>query len=504
MKRIALEIELLEDAVFSARAATEGGHQALDRIPGSALLGAAAARLYDALGEAAFTAFHSGRLRFGDGLPATPAGPAWPVPFCWHHGKLNSPAEEGRLNPDRLANFIHTDSLGERTQPKQLRRGYVARDGAYRTPRASVRLKTAIDPGTGRAATGQLFGYQALHRGQTFLATVEADDDVDESLFQQVCEALQGEVLLGRSRSAEYGRARIRETDAAPIEAGSAPGNGEAILWLLSDLALADEWGEPVLRPEGEHLGLPGARVDWGRSFLRTRRYSPWNAARRGYDNERLVLAAGSVLTLTGVDDAARAALAERLDGGLGLHREAGLGRLWLDPPLLRDVHPAFDDAVSRPETAPEPSTPDHPLVAWLMGRNEGWKVEGEAAAHAFEREYLQLLEAARNLKGVGEGEHFGPSRSQWGTVQQVASNSNDAGALHRALFEGDDAVIKEKGEGWGEPVLPDKGPYQPLADWLKERLRPGQGGTPTGRAYLHFLRTAARRIQDPIRRRTV
>ncbi len=503
MKRIALEIELLEDAVFSARAATEGGHQSLDRIPGSALLGAAAARLYGALGEAAFTAFHSGRLRFGDGLPATPAGPAWPVPFCWHHDKLNSPVEEGRLNPDRLVNFIHTDSLGEEKQPKQLRLGYVARDGAYRTPRASVRLKTAIDPGTGRAATGQLFGYQALHRGQTFLATVEADDDVDESLFQRVCEALQGEVLLGRSRSAEYGRARIRETDAAPIEAGPAPGNGEAILWLLSDLALADEWGEPVLRPEGEHLGLPGARVDWCRSFLRTRRYSPWNAARRGYDNERLVLAAGSVLTLTGVDDAARAALAERLEGGLGLHREAGLGRIWLDPPLLRDVHPAFDDSVSKPEAVSEPSDPEHPLVAWLTGHSEGWKAEGEAAAQDFENEYLRLIKDARRLQGVGPGEHFGPSRSQWGKVLQTASDTNDADELYRRLFEGDDAILNEEGEGWSIWVFPHRC-RRSLADWLKGRLRPGYGGVPTGRAYLHFLRIAARRIQDHISRRSV
>ncbi len=504
MKRIALEIELLEDAVFSARAATEGGHQALDRIPGAALLGAAAARLYGELGETAFTAFHSGCLRFGDGLPATSAGPAWPVPFCWHHDKLKKPAEEGRLVPERLANFIHTDSLGEVAQPKQLRRGYVARDGAYRTPKASVRLKTAIDPGTGRAATGQLFGYQALHRGQTFLATIEADDDLDDGLFQRVREALLGEVLLGRSRSAEYGRARIRETDVESIEPGPAGRSGEAILWLLSDLALTDGRGEPVLRPEGEHLGLPGARVDWGRSFLRTRRYSPWNAARAGYDGERLVLAAGSVLTLTGVDDAARAALAERLEGGLGLHREAGLGRLWLDPPLLQDVHPAFDAPGPQPETASEPAAPNHPLVAWLTGRDESWKIEGEAAARDFEAEYRRLLDGARRLQGVGPGEHFGPSRSQWGTVLQTASQQNGAEDLYRALFEGGDAVIKKEGEGWGEHVMPPGGPYQPLAEWLKDRLRPGRGGTPTGRAYLHFLRIAARRIQDHINRRTV
>ena len=46
MKQRSLNIELIDDCVFSAHAATQGGHESLDRIPGATLLGVAASRLY--------------------------------------------------------------------------------------------------------------------------------------------------------------------------------------------------------------------------------------------------------------------------------------------------------------------------------------------------------------------------------------------------------------------------------------------------------------------------
>jgi len=506
MKRIGLAIELLDDAVFSATAATEGGHVGLDRIPGSALLGVAAARLYQELGEVAFTAFHSGRIRFGDGLPDTAAGPAWPMPLCWHRDKLKDPVKEGRLLADRLTNFLHTQRLpgGEERQPKQMRTGYVAADGAYVRPRSATRLKTAIDPATGRVAGGQLFGYQALLRGQSFIATLEADDTVDEALWERIQGALIGEVILGRSRSAEYGRARIRAIAPPVWEAGEGR-PGEAVLWLLSDLALADEDGLPVLQPEGRHFGLPGARVDWSRTFLRSRRYSPWNAARHGYDQEREVLTAGGVITLTGVDEGDRQALLRRLEGGWGLYREGGLGRIWVDPPLLATPQPEFESGPEPASSAVPPRRPEHPLVAWLEGGDESWKGEGEQAAVDFESDYRRLMQAARRLAAVvGEDEVFGPSKSQWGAVLECAREADSADTLLERLFQGDGAVVKPKGEGWNVQVRNEEGSFQPLARWLQQRLRTEAQRFTSDRTFLHFVRVAARRIQDHLERRTV
>lgn len=86
-------------------------------------------------------------------------------------------------------------------------------DGLRVRPQRELRLKTAIDPQQGRAEEGRLFGYDALLRGQTFQARLDADYDVNPDLFRRVTDALSGERLLGRSRSAEYGRARLEPVE---------------------------------------------------------------------------------------------------------------------------------------------------------------------------------------------------------------------------------------------------------------------------------------------------
>ena len=501
MKRQALKIELLDDCVFSASSATEGGHESLDRVPGAALLGAAAGRLYTGLERSdAFTVFHSGKIRFGDGLPWDGCSVGWPVPRCWHYPKTQDAAEGGFLDAERLYNFALKDkpTLPDNEQPKQLRDGYVHADGRYSKPAHSLRLKTAIDPAKGRADEGRLFGYDALHRGQTFLSVIEADDGVEDTLFERLVETLTGDVLLGRSRSAEYGRARV-----TPVELPDMPKPGKTgdslTLWLLSDLALNDAYGQPTLQPDGEALGLPGAQVVWDRTFLRGRRYSPWNAARHGYDRERLVLEAGGVITLR-LNGHSRDEAIARLENSVGLYREAGLGRLWIDPPLLQSVHPAFAGrSAAKPDTTTAPE-PDHPLVGWLKAAaGVDWKTEAEQRAREFEKTYLNMLEASRRLNGIPDGVAYGPSRSQWGTVLETARSAT-GDALHRALFEGDDAVIKATGEGWDIEVKDDQG-YHSLAAWLKGKF--ARHNTDP-KSYAHFVRLLARRLQDHIDNRRV
>ncbi len=502
MKRQALKIELLDDCVFSATPATEGGHKSLDRIPGAALLGAAAGRLYTALGQHdTFTVFHSGKVRIGDSLPWDGCSIGWPVPRCWHFPKTRGADEGGFLAAERLYNFAleNKPSLPDNEQPKQLRDGYVHADGRYSKLAHSLRLKTAIDPATGRADEGRLFGYDALHRGQTFLSVIEADDTVEDRLFERLVETLTGDVLLGRSRSAEYGRARVTVVDLPEMPKPGKAGDS-LTLWLLSDLALTDAWGQPTLQPDGEALGLPGAQVVWDRTFLRSRRYSPWNAARHGYDRERLVLEAGGVITLR-LNDHNRGKAIGALENGIGLYREAGLGRLWIDPPLLQSVHPAFAGrSAATPETTPAPE-PNHPLVGWLKAAaGISWKQKAEEWAREFEKVYLQKLDESRRLNGIPGGVAYGPSSSQWSTVLETARSAT-GDALHRALFEGDDAVIKATGEGWNIEVKEER-EYLPLARWLERHFADRKNAAP--KSYAHFVRLLARRIQDHIDNRRV
>ena len=469
MRTQGIRITLEEDCVFSASTATEGGHEGLDRVPGQALLGAAAARLYRELDSAdAFTLFHSGKVRFGDGLPAAGEAAASPMPLAWHHPKEEAPADtDGRLDPERVFNFACVDGLGDDRQPAQLRGGYVRADGLRLRPEREFRLKTAIDPEKGRAEEARLFGYDALLRGQTFLARIDADDDVDPALVERALAALNGECLLGRSRSAEYGRARLEPVD-VPLPQSGQP-NKRLVLWLLSDLALMDDQGQPTLEPRPEYLGLGAGEVDWAHTFIRSRRYAPWNAHRRGYDREREVLVAGSVVTVD-LEEAPSAAALERLATGVGLYREGGLGRILANSALLEGAHPRFTAPTAGAGEAAL-SRPDDPLLDWLETLGDDRDERVDAAARRLAEEIGERIVAARRLAGVPGGSAFGPSRSQWGAVAQLARNRPDD--LAERLFRRKDAVIRRDKAGWQEIVPPgsEGGEWPTLAGWLQQRF---------------------------------
>jgi CRISPR-associated protein Csx10 len=493
IQRQALRITLLDDCVFSERNATVGGHRGLDRIPGQTLLGAAAARLYGKFvkrGDDAYTAFHSGWLRFLDGLPSHGKEIAYPVPLAWHKPKTGAEGDPTAYNRAKFEDSFPTGS-----QPKQMREGYVFVDGRHIEPARNLRLKTAIDPKTGHAAEAQLFGYESIAKGQTFIAWIEADEPA-AGLMKEVAEALQGEVLLGRSRSAEYGRARVEWVDdIAPIEHGAADGR-RLTIWLLSDLALADEHGRPTLEPTPKAFDFCGGDIVWDKTFLRSRRYSPWNAHRHGYDRERLLLTAGGVVTLE-LNAAPTADQVERLKAGIGLYREAGLGRLWINPPLLATETwkvEKFDAA--KPAQA---KTSNDPLIAWLREQTTDWRTPLDVRANQLAEDFRQQVRTARRLAGARDGENFGPSKSQWGRVLEKG-RSTSSQALYRALFEDDSAVIKPTGDGWSEVIRYRDGQPLRLSDWLARELAVSGAND---KHYAYLVRRLAHRLRQDTARKS-
>lgn len=489
--RQALRLTLLDDCVFSERNATEGGHRGLSRIPGQTLLGAAAAKLYGTLaarGDAAYIAFHSGRVRFLDGLPSDGKAIAYPVPFALHRPKSGG-------NQALAHNFSRSKGeLPDGAQPKQMRDGYVFADGRHLEPGRGLRMKTAIDPKTGHAAEGQLFGYESLSRGQTFIAWVEADPPA-KGLMDEIVAALQGEALLGRSRSAEYGRVRIETlTGVAEPDHGAVTGN-TLTLWLLSDLALAGPDGRPTLEPSAAALGLREGRILWDKTFLRSRRYSPWNAHRHGYDRERLLLTAGGVITL----ELPRAPTPEELNqlkAGVGLYREAGLGRLWVEPPLLAKETVTLTKF--KADALPPAEVTDDPLLGWLGEQATDWRTPLDVRAKELAEKVEQVLEAARRRHGIRRGEDFGPSRSQWGRVLE-AGRTKSGMPLFEELFLRDSAVIKDDGDGWGEIVRYDGAEPCRLSAWLESNLTLSPRIKPTHYAYL--IRRLAHRLRGDTKR---
>ncbi|KOR32994.1 hypothetical protein TI05_03770 [Achromatium sp. WMS3] len=311
MKGLELTINLKEDCVFSNRSATVGGHKGLNYIPGSALLGAVAAKLYPQLSKAdAFTVFHSGKIRFGNGLPIAATGEiAWPMPMCWHQLKEQQIEQDGQLLAERIWYGNNIPNHNYR-QLQQIRTGYVTASGKLVKPHQKIHIKTAIDPEYGVARETNIFGYQTLTAQQRFVSHITATAAVSDALWYKVQQIFTEPLLLGRSRSAEYGLANstLRElkdpflipnsldnlnsvTDSTPSD------TKQIVLWLLSDLVVLDAYGQPTLTPRPEWMGLPKGQLNLEQSYVSTRRYSPWNAYRNSHDIERQALSQGSILT---------------------------------------------------------------------------------------------------------------------------------------------------------------------------------------------------------------
>lgn len=477
-KELHFSLHLLTNTIVSESSATSGDHQSLDYIPGATLLGVAAKRLYrDLAPEDSDLLFHSGAVRFTDALPAIQQAPGWPVPICWHQVKGESVFLPGSQNKVINSQAIFDPSrrqLEQGIQPKQLRSGYITACGHMISVAKDYELKTAINANTGAAAQAQLFGYQSIRAGQMFCFSVVADESVSDHLLKKIADCLVGEARVGRSRSAQFGHVQIEKATSPMAELEKNQSITELRLWLLSDLALLDDNGNPLLTPTAQAFGLP-EQSEWlvQKSFLRTRSYAPFNAKRRCYDLQRHVISRGSVLVFKlnkPLTDEQYASLQ-----WVGQHQAAGLGRIWVNPSLLSTESPVFNskNAVNSVEVQPV-AQPNTLLVRSLVNRRKhiGASESIEQYAKKLVNDLKSALQNAAQWAGLPKGMFppETPNRSQWGRIRTVAlAHKTDREALMTELFDSEHALLRvRKGqEAWGLFVSSSV----TLADVIKQKL---------------------------------
>jgi hypothetical protein len=432
-----LVLELQDEVVISATSATDGPHRSLDYLPGSVLLGAAAARLFPqwktAQPQWPWTAFFSGQVRFGCAVPASPDwSPCRPVPLSFHVPK----DPDAKQNAAPRNHAVKPWDANNDSQVKQLREGWL-RPGEVEPLHVpqTHRMKTAMDPEKfDRPRDNAFFGYSSLTAGSLFVASVEADDTVDDNLWTELCAGFPvGQVLrLGRSRTAEYGRAIIRraqslQPNAEPVELD--PCDGRVFVFAQADLALQDEQGRPSLDPVhlARDLGWQDAVTpDPDRTFLRIRSYSPYNRHRNHAEMERQVLRAGSVVAFKLKDNCK--VQAKPWDW-VGRYRSDGLGRVEIHPDWLCHAHAkgppaqgtgtALDTAaVPTPAGAPAALPANAPLALRVMLRRHQdaqLQVLATVVAHTWKDDW-------KNARGV--------RLSQWRRLAEVATAATSLKSL--------------------------------------------------------------------------
>lgn len=462
---------LLSDAVISESSASAGAHGALPYIPGAVILGAAS-RLYAGFDEATQQqVFHAGSVRFSDALPlGHDNGPTLPLPFSLHYPKGKS-ATEGVIN---LACGSWDDALGQR---KQVRDGHVDQAGQMTEPALRLHQKTAVDMDRQRAEDAQLFAYESLAVGQVFLFSLSADQDVEGATWSRLTGHFADTTIrIGRSRSAEFGCARVAavaQPPSWPCAIGSGPG---IVLWLASDLALVDCHGQPKLVADGADFGFPHATIDWSRSFVRHRSYTPYNGYRRALDMERQVLSRGSVLTLR-ADTVDASALTRLAESGAGLYRECGLGRIIVNADFLAKQRPALR-AVAVPSRAGEEVSGVAP-AAWLdiLAKRSARLTQRRLAESEGERQgraIAQLYDQAARLAG-GD---VGPGPSQWSALRAAADGMPDVPRLHPHLFDDEHGICRANDGDWGRFVALT-GAETTFSLWLAARFSEAENDAP-------------------------
>lgn len=482
-----LELELLDDVAVTAQNATIDAHETLTYIPGQCLLGATVARAgYDQHGpEGAWNLFHAGAVRFGVGLPCVDGEVAWPVPLSWHRVKGGGIA---------VVNLAQEGARQHDAQYTQLREGYVTRSGRLVEPTQDRTMRTAIGQ-EGRARDGFLYTMSALSRGQRFVSEITADDPAH---LATVRAALDGQTLrVGRSKRNEFGAvtARVRDDLVVHPSESAFHAASAVLVWCLSDVCLRDpDTAQPTFLPDARaHFGLPeGWSFCPERSFLRTRRYSTFNARRRRPDLERQVIVAGSVLCFRGeraLSAEQWSAASARAQRGVGDHRAEGLGRLAFAPELLSRAEPVI---LARADATPNDAPPPvDPLISWVAEQHS------ERAARDGAWAQMQSM-----LGTLSTRPRWSLPASQWGEVRRLArlNRGLDAAALADKL----DAFVIATGPQRGVRALHARwgATHQgaTLAQWLVQQVRSVRGASPVPGITLEMLSIFAVRQQRAAR----
>jgi CRISPR-associated protein Csx10 len=373
------------------------GATTLDFIPGSVLRGAVARSLRAGARGSFQEIVLGGAVRYLHAFPVRDGQRSVPTPISLRVEKnadlerdtvFDLAAFDGRPGEDHETDDQWPGGSLGRLPAEYLR--LAAQPGLARA-RRSARVHQQRDRVSGRprtetargrpVAVGTIFTYESLDADQTFAGAVLVQGDSDAALaerFASVREALEGTILIGRSRRAGYGGdavitwgdARTREVeDEGVLRRAVSAGGLFRVLLTAPCIVRSRETGQvdpTALREEiTRRLG--------GRAVVERVR---WDAVQVGGFNrtwglelpQALAVEAGSVLVLRATQTFPLQDLLALEHGGLGERTIEGFGRFCF---LAEPVRGLRVRAVARDDRAPvaAPETEAPALAKWIEAR---------------------------------------------------------------------------------------------------------------------------------------
>lgn len=428
MKTLQFKCVLLSDVIINTTAATQGEQTTLDFIPGNNFLGIVARKYKSMTPSQQFEIFHSGNVRFGDAHPAVEGSllRSLHVPATYFYPKGKNVFTDCYVfqnysrQEDKKAN-------GKPMQLKQCRKGYYvfnAGKAILVDTKKEFSLKSAYDREQRRALDSQMYGYEAMDKGQSFFFEVEVDND---ELVPIVNEALTGIQHIGRSRTAQYGLVEIKNYQFKNVPSTGKPIstiNGDRIaVYADSRLIFLNEAGQPTFIPTAENFGLKG-EIDWDLSQVRTFQYAPWNAKRQSRDSDRCGIEKGSVFFIDSTD---------RPDASVyvGNYNNEGFGHIIFNPEFLcssgdngRSLYHIQEVQIHDYEQVRKPLK-GTPLLNYIAVRQKDYMAE------------MEIMDAVNDFV-YANGKLFRGATfaSQWGKIRSIAMTHPTKKGIIDELFD--------------------------------------------------------------------
>jgi len=394
MRELYFRVKFLSDIIFQASSNTEGKVVQLDFIPGSIFLGIVAQKYSEFLNP--FDIFHSGKVRFGDAHILCGGKATYKIPLSYFQEKLDA------------LKIINRHLATSDKQLKQIREGFITKDGEVIYIEYDYSQKSAYDREKRRSKDSQMYGYKAMRSGLCWSFCIRIDDSIALEDEQKIADSLVGIKRAGKSKSAQYGLIEISKGGSFENIENMSLGE-EVTIYANSRIALFDANGAPVCIPTIENLGLTSGKILWDKCQIRTTSFAPYNSKRAVRDYERAVIDKGSVMVVGGLnsDDAAR------LKRGVGGYLSEGFGDVLINPTLTQKPTPVF--AVRQETRIKLANTP----VATHIGRFLQKRRETKT-------DMLDISQSVREFIEKHKDKFAKVSKSQWGQIRAICQNAND------------------------------------------------------------------------------
>ncbi len=413
--------KFLTDVVLQASSNTQGNIALSDFIAGSNFLGMVA-KNYAGFEEKSFEVFHSGAVRFGDGHIVVNNQLSYKIPLSYFNLKLDEKAYFNRMH---LSEEEETSLRNEQKQLKQIRIGFMNSSFEYGSLSYTYAQKSKHSKKYRRSEDEGMFGYSSLKKGYEWIFKVTYKD---EKLISDVEKVLLGKQRLGKSKSVQYGQVMIESMESMNVVETFIPDNNFTYLYLNSRMALVDAFGNPMLTPSIENLGLTSGQIVWEKTQVRSSSYSPYNYTRQTKEYTRVVIEKGSVIVLKNISEHDK----KSLKNGIGAFLNEGFGEVIVNPKFLEIKEPKLQEVKVSTNIESSSEKVDEVLMEFLKAKEEQ-EEDSFAVASEVQAVYKSLL---------------GASKSQWGEIRSLATSSSKDNLITNVEKFISDGVAKKQWEG--------------------------------------------------------